>query len=141
MPDRLKLTKNTQLYTPKNPTDDSIINDILDAAIENMANGEEFVVNIFRVDRTVDEPELVYKYSTRVFPTVRPVYFIDEEIEDRVFAFIVLIEYQNYLAIFKKSCANISDLLKENFTLINSSGLRFPHLTGHHFNKLYPCSF
>lgn len=123
MPDRLKLTKNTQLYTPKNPTDDSIINDILDAAIENMANGEEFVVNIFRVDRTVDEPELVYKYSTRVFPTVRPVYFIDEEIEDRVFAFIVLIEYQNYLAIFKKSCANISDLLKENFTLINSSGL------------------
>ena len=40
-----------------------------------------------------------------------------------MYAFIILIEYQNYLAIFKKSCANISELLKEHFTLVDSRDL------------------
>ena len=73
--------------------------------------------------KSVEESDLNYKCSIRVFPSVRPVYFIDEALEDRVYAFIILIEYQNYLAIFKKSCANISELIKEHFTLVDSSGL------------------
>ncbi|MEQ3528175.1 hypothetical protein [Pseudoalteromonas sp. XMcav11-Q] len=123
MPERLELTKNAQFYIPKNAIDDSIINDILGAAVDNMDTGAQFVVDLFRADKRVDESDLEYKCSVRVFPSVRPVYFIDEELEDRVYAFIILIEYQNYLAIFKKSCANISELLKEHFTLVDSRDL------------------
>lgn len=123
MPERLELTKNAQFYIPKNAIDDSIINDILGAAVDNMDTGAEFVVDLFRADKRVDESDLDYKCSIRVFPSIRPVYFIDEDLEDRVYAFIILIEYQNYLAIFKKGCANISELLKEHFTLVDSRDL------------------
>lgn len=123
MPERLELTKNAQFYVPKNTVDDSILNDILGAASDNMEANSEFVIDLFRSDRVVDEEDINYKCSIRVFPSTRPVYFIDEELEDRVFAFIILIEYQNYLAVFKKSCANISDVLKEHFTLIDSRDL------------------
>ena len=123
MPERLELTKNAQFYVPKNAIDDSVINDILSAAVDNMDTGTQFVVDLFREEKSVEESDLNYKCSIRVFPSVRPVYFIDEALEDRVYAFIILIEYQNYLAIFKKSCANISELIKEHFTLVDSSGL------------------
>lgn len=123
MPERLELTKNAQFYVPKNSIDDSIINDILGAAVENMDTGTQFVVDLFRSDKRVEESELEYKCSVKVFPSVRPVYFINEALEDRVYAFIILIEYQNYLAIFKKSCANISELIKEHFTLVDSRDL------------------
>lgn len=123
MPERLELTKNAQFYVPKNTIDDAIINDILGAAVDNMDTDAQLVVDLFRADKRVDESELEYKCSVRVFPSVRPVYFINEELEDRVYAFIILIEYQNYLAIFKKSCANISELLKEHFTLVDSRDL------------------
>ncbi len=123
MPERLELTKNAQFYVPKNTIDDSVINDILGAAVDNMDTGAQFVVDLFREEKSVEESDLNYKCSVRVFPSVRPVYFIDEALEDRVYAFILLIEYKNYLAIFKKSCANISELIKEHFTLVDSSGL------------------
>ncbi len=123
MPERLELTKNAQFYVPKNAIDDSVINDILSAAVDNMDTGTQFVVDLFREEKSVEESDLNYKCSIRVFPSVRPVYFIDEALEDRVYAFIILIEYQNYLTIFKKSCANISELIKEHFTLVDSSGL------------------
>jgi len=123
LPERLELTKNAQFYVPKNAIDDSVINDILSAAVDNMDTGTQFVVDLFREEKSVEESDLNYKCSIRVFPSVRPVYFIDEALEDRVYAFIILIEYQNYLAIFKKSCANISELIKEHFTLVDSSGL------------------
>lgn len=123
MPERLELTKNAQFYVPKNSIEDSIINDILGAAADNMDTDAQFVVDLFRSYKRVEESDLEYKCSVKVFPSVRPVYFIDEALEDRVYAFIILIEYQNYLAIFKKSCANISELIKEHFTLIDSRGL------------------
>ncbi|MCF6437591.1 hypothetical protein [Pseudoalteromonas sp. MMG022] len=123
MPDRLELTKNAQFYIPKNSIDDSIINDILGAAVDNMDTNAQFVVDVFRTEKTVEEEDFSYNYSIRVFLSVRPVYFIDEPLEDRVYAFIILIEYQNYLAVFKKSCANISELIKQHFTLIDSRDL------------------
>lgn len=123
MPERLELTKNAQFYVPKNTVNDSILNDILEAAADNMEANSDFVIDLFRLNRVVDEEDINYRCSIRVFPSIKPVYFIDEELEDRVFAFIVLIEYQNYLAVFKKSCANVSDALKEHFTLIDSKEL------------------
>ncbi|WP_028302367.1 hypothetical protein [Oceanospirillum beijerinckii] len=123
MPERLELTKNAQFYVPKNSIDDSIVNDILSAAIDNMDNNAQFVIDLFRSDRRVEEAGLEYKYSVRVFPSIRPVYFMDEALEDRVYAFIILIEYHDYLAIFKKSCANISEPIKKYFTLVDSEDL------------------
>lgn len=123
MPERLELTKNAQFYVPKNTIDDSIINSILVAAVDNMEANAHFVVNVFRAEKNVEEANFNYNYSVRVFPSVRPVYFIDEALEDRVYAFIILIEYQGYLAVFKKSCANIFELLKEHFNLIDSRDL------------------
>lgn len=123
MPDRLELTKNAQFYVPKNSIEDSVINDIIGAAVENMDTGAQFVVDLFRSDRRVEDSNLEYKCSVKVFPSIRPVYFIDEPLEDRVYAFIILIEYQGYLAVFKKSCANISEIIKEHFTLVDSRDL------------------
>lgn len=123
MPERLELTKNAQFYVPKNSIDDSIINDILGAAVDNMDTGSQFVVDLFRSDRRVEESDLEYKCSVKVFPSIRPVYFIDESLEDRVYAFIILIEYQGFLAVFKKSCANISEIIKEHFTIVDSRDL------------------
>lgn len=123
MPERLWLTKNAQFYTPINTIDDSIITSILTSAVDNMDTGSDYVVDLIRADKVVDELDLNYKCSVRVFPSVRPVYFIDEELEDRVYAFIILIEYENYLAVFKKSCANISESIKEHFSLVDSREL------------------
>ncbi|WP_417561175.1 hypothetical protein [Marinomonas sp.] len=123
MPDRLELTKNAQFYNPITLIDDSIINSILEASVDNMDVNSQFVIDTFRLEKTVEEIDLIYRYSIRVFPSVRPVYFIDESLEDRVYAFIILIEYHNYLAVFKKSCANISDVLKQHFTLVDSRDL------------------
>ena len=81
MPERLELTKNAQFYVPKSSIDDSIINDILGAAVDNMDTGAQFVVDLFRSDRMVEELDLEYKCSVKVFPSIRPVYFIDEALE------------------------------------------------------------
>jgi hypothetical protein len=123
LPERLELTKNAQFYVPINTIDDSIINDILGAAVDNMDIGTQFVVDELREEKTIREQDFTYIYSARVYPSVRPVHFIDEDLEDRVYAFIILIEYHNYIAIIKKSCANITDLLKEHFTLVDSREL------------------
>lgn len=123
MPKRLELTKNAQFYVPITEINDSIVNNILGSAVDNMDAGSEYVVELFRENKVVEELDLNYKCSIRVFPSVRPVYFIDEKLEDRVYAFIILIEYRNYLAVFKKSCANTSEFLKDHFRLIDSREL------------------
>lgn len=123
MPERLELTKNAQFYIPNNPIDDSIVNEILEAAVGNMDTEGDFVVESFRAEKNIEESDLNYRYSIRVFPSTRPVYFINEPLEDKIYAFIILIEYGEYLAILKKSCANISDILNKNFTLVDSRDL------------------
>lgn len=123
MPERLKLTQNTQFYVPINELDDSIVESILGSAVSNMESDSEFVLDEFRKVRTVADENLTYTYSVRVFPSVRPVYFIDEELEDRVYAFVLLIEYDGYIAIFKKSCANIKDPLEEHFAVVDNAKL------------------
>ncbi len=123
MPDRLELTQNAQFYLSKNDVAESMITEILDAAIGNMEADSLFVVDEFRVERVVEEFGFSYRYSAKVFPSLRPVYFMNENIHDRIFSFIILIEYGKYLAILKKSCANIFDSLQDNFLLISDRKL------------------
>lgn len=73
MPERLELTKNAQFYIPNNPIDDSIVNEILEAAVGNMDTEGDFVVESFRAEKNIEESDLNYRYSIRVFPSTRPV--------------------------------------------------------------------
>lgn len=120
MPERLRLTKNAQFYRVDEPVEDELVKTILDTASDNMNPDSGFVIDEFRQERNLDEQSLSYVYSARVFPSSRPVYFLDDDFEDKVYAFILIIEIGDYLAVLKKSCANIFDLMDEKFTLVGS---------------------
>jgi len=45
MPERLELTKNAQFYTPKNGIDDAVITNIINAAVDNIDTGAQYVVD------------------------------------------------------------------------------------------------
>lgn len=124
MPDRLKITQNAQFYTAKaEEISDISILAILDAAIQNKETDGELYVDVFRQPITVLEPRLSCIYSAKVFSTTRPVYFFDEEIADRVYAYIVIIEINNYVSVLKKSCSNISDVIDLHFDSVDHSKL------------------
>ena len=133
MIDRLELTKNIQFYNLIIPedtqnrtiTDVEIIN-ILNASGENIEPGSDYLLKEFRADKRLIENDIPYKYSLRIFPTLRPVYFIGEveggkNYQDKIYAFILILEFDNTVAIIKKSCANISDEVERNFNLVSSN--------------------
>ncbi|EJG2205948.1 hypothetical protein BET61_RS04000, partial [Morganella morganii] len=86
----------------------------------------DYLLDEFRVDNRLIESNIPYKYSLRIFPTLRPVYFIGEveegeNYQDKIYAFILILEFDNSIAIIKKSCANISDKVERNFNLVSSN--------------------
>lgn len=123
MPERLELTKNAHFYLPKNEITDDVIRSILEAASDNIEGDGSYLIDEFREEKFVDESQFNYVYSIKVFPSVRPVYFLDDEVEDRIHAYIIIIEYTDHYAVLKKSCSNISELIKDNFELIGSTEL------------------
>lgn len=123
MPERLELTKNAHFYLPKTEISDEIIRSILEAASDNMESGGSYLIDEFREEKVVDDRELRYVYSIKVFPSVRPVYFLNEQVEDRIHAYIIIIEFNNHYAVLKKSCSNITELIKDHFELIGSTEL------------------
>lgn len=123
MPTRLELTKNVQFYKTNNGLSDDIISNILNDATSNQEPGSSFILEIYR-DIKVTTENVEYKLTAKVFPTTRPVYFLNEDnIEDRIFAFIILIELDDYLVVMSKSCANFSQILKDKFELIQTQDL------------------
>lgn len=123
MPDRLILTKNAQFFLPKEEVSDTNILGILDSAMENIVQGGVPIIDVSRASREASNQGFAYKFSCRVFPSARPVYFIDDEIFDTVFAYILIFEIDGYVAILKRSCANISDIVNELFNRVRSSDL------------------
>jgi hypothetical protein len=123
MPDRLKLTQNAQFFLSKNGITDNSISEILKAATDNRDVSEDFIINEFRTEKNISANKLHYKFSVMAFLTERPVYFIEDNFFDKVYAFILIIEIDNYLAIFKKSCAKIEEAAECNFNKITSSQL------------------
>lgn len=123
MPTRLELTKNVQFFKTNNDLDDDIISNILNEATSNQELGSNFILETYR-DIKLTTQSVEYKLTAKVFPTTRPVYFLnDDNIEDRIFAFIILIELDDYLVIMSKSCANFSQILKDKFELIQTQDL------------------
>ncbi|KHT17224.1 hypothetical protein [Pectobacterium brasiliense] len=131
MLEKLELTKNVQFYTVKNynhlqPVNENIILDIFNAADDNIEPEQDYILNIFRDVSTFIDNDIQYRYSIKIFPTIRPVYFIrkeegEEGLYDRIYAFIIIFEFDGHICIIKKSCANISDKLEMNFDLITST--------------------
>lgn len=121
MPDRLLITQNAQFYSPKTEITDASIGALLNAASENHEENSEFLIDQFRQRRNAQNSDFIYTYSARVFPTYRPVYFLTEDLQDSIHAYIVIVEIGQYISIFKKSCANMSDELDANFDAIDHS--------------------
>ncbi|CUY72320.1 Uncharacterised protein [Serratia marcescens] len=132
MIDRLELTKNIQFYNLIIPEDDLNrtitdveIKSILDSSDENIDLDSGYLINDFRVENRLIKDNIPYKYSLRIFPSLRPVYFIGEaddgkNYQDKIYAFILILEFDNSIAIIKKSCSNISDKIEKNFNLVSS---------------------
>jgi hypothetical protein len=125
MLDRLKLTKNAQFYASINIIDDDSIRSIIDEAVSNRVDNSNFVIEEFRLPRTINlsNSQLDFKYSLYVFPTIRPVYFLDVGINDTIYAYILIIEIGSYIAVLKKSCANITDSIESYFNQLSSDQL------------------
>lgn len=123
MPERFELTKNVQFYKTNNNLSDDVIQKILNDATSSQESGSDFILDIYRDIRLTTE-SVEYKLTAKVFPTTRQVFFLSEDnIEDRIFAFIILIELDDYLVVMSKSCANFSQILKDNFELIQTQDL------------------
>lgn len=134
MPERLELTKNVQFYKPISKTTNAIINDLLKKGCENKELRKRYIINKTR--EIVEIGDITATFSIRVFPTTKPVFFIDEDLEDRIYAFLVLIELNGYLLVLSKSCANIQTKLNENFELVQSTELSKLIDQGAEFQKL-----
>lgn len=84
MLDKLELTKNAQFYVSKGseplpPIEDSFIKDILNASDDNIEPETKPILNEFRIQRNLIDRDISYLYSVKIFPTIRPVYFIEKE--------------------------------------------------------------
>uniref|UniRef100_UPI000E1FCB33 hypothetical protein n=1 Tax=Legionella sainthelensi TaxID=28087 RepID=UPI000E1FCB33 len=78
-----------------------------------------------------------FTYSAKIFLTEKPVYFLeDKKYKDQIYAFILLIEINNFLVLLKKSCSSIKDTLKKYFINLDYLKLAGMITTSAHFQKL-----
>jgi hypothetical protein len=120
MPNRLRLTRNAQFYRVNEPITNDVITEILDKASENRIQGSDYLIEVFREEKLIEGQNLRFCYSVNVFPTARPVFFLRDNFSDTILAFILIIEIDQYLAVLKKSCSNILDIMDDYSTLIGS---------------------
>ncbi|MBB5544178.1 hypothetical protein [Paraburkholderia fungorum] len=121
VPHRLQITQNAQFFYSKTEISDAAVASVLDSASENRAQNTDFLIDEFREERAIQNSNFTYVYSARVFQSSRPVYFLNEEFEDAIYAYIILIEIGGYISVFKKSCGNVTDSIEENFNPIDHS--------------------
>lgn len=121
MPERLELTRNVQFYKPLSPITHSMIKDLLKKGCENKESGKRAIISKFR--ESVEINDINARFSIKVFPTTRPVFFMDSDLEDRIYALLLFIELNGYLLVISKSSANIQSKLNENFELLQSTEL------------------
>ena len=125
MPDRLLLTRNAQFFTPKvNVNLNEVLAELADAASTNVVPQRQFLLNESRVPRTIPQSDSTYTLTVRVFPTTREVYFWEGgDIEDQIYAYIIAIEVDGFIALFRKSCADISAVLDKYLNPVQSDVL------------------
>lgn len=122
MPDRLTLTQNAQFYREDVPLTNEALHAILDTASDNKTSESALLVDLIDEVRELDGGH-EYRFSLRVFPTDRPVHFWEESLSDLVHAFILIIRVDGYVAVLKKSCASVTEILEKYLSPIKSSEL------------------
>lgn len=123
MPERLELTKNVLFFKSDIPFTDDVIRRICDLASDNKESNSPFIINEFRLQQKTQN-FIDFTISINVFSTVRPVYFLDDDsYEDRIYAYIVLIEIDQYLVVMSKSCSTYLQYMKDNFQLVDVNEL------------------
>ncbi|ENW03396.1 hypothetical protein [Acinetobacter beijerinckii] len=123
MPDRLELTKNVLFFKSNVSPNDIVIHEILKLATDNKEDNTQFIIDKFRTKEQT-QTNIDYTFSIKVFSTVRPVHFLDDDnYEDRIYAYIILMEIDDYLVLLSKSCATYLPFVKESFQLIDVSEL------------------
>jgi hypothetical protein len=108
------LKRNAQFYKKNESFDDGSIRKILEAASANII--DDFYIEKESVpdEMVADSEETIqFNYSVRIFKTHRTVPFVSTYLVDEVHAYIVLIEFEDYVVILKKSTANIEAIIKK----------------------------
>jgi len=120
---QLALTQNAQFYFAPVPMTDLVLLEILNAASENLAANSAFLHDESRVERTVDN-QFTYKYSLRIYPSAREVYFLDGvNLHDTIHSYILILEIDGVIVVLRKSAANVADVLQNYFDLVNHESL------------------
>lgn len=122
MPERLALTQNAQFYREDVALTNEAIRTILDAASDNKTPDSVFLIDQIGTLRELEDGSQ-FRFSLRVFPTERPVHFWDEPLSDLLHALILIIQIDGYVAVLKKSCASVTEVLEKHLTSIKSSEL------------------
>ncbi|HEP8993711.1 hypothetical protein PSOLE_10400 [Pseudomonas oleovorans subsp. oleovorans] len=122
MPERLTLTQNAQFYREDVALTNEAIRNILDAASDNKTLGSVFLIDQIDAVRELEDGSQ-FRFSLRVFPTARPVHFWGEPLSDLIHALILIIQIDGYVAVLKKSCASVTEVLERYLTPIKSSEL------------------
>ncbi len=119
MIDNIFLSHNAQFYKIK--SNNQITNRIIEDIIKEASNNKEtsyYILNDFRINKEVNG--FNFKYSFRVYKAKKKVDFILNRTNfDIIHAFILLIEFENYLVIFKKSTNTITSSLSKTFELLD----------------------
>lgn len=135
--DFVKLTQSAQFYKPRNVNsfNDTTIREILDVATANKKENKDYIIDEFRINKQTYG--ITFIYSAKIFLTEKPVYFLEErEFMDQIYAFIIVIEINNFLVILKKSCSSIKDTLNRYFINLDYIKLAGMITKSAHFQKL-----
>ena len=119
----LLLTQNAQFYRPRAPFTKVTLTAILEAASSNMTIGSTLIADILEQNDTLSDGSK-FSYSLRVFKTDRDVHFWQQPLKDTIYAFILIIAIDDCIAIFKKSCASITESMDKHCLLYTSPSPR-----------------
>jgi len=113
------LSRNAQFYKIK--VNKHITNKVIEDIIKEASNNKQstsYLVNEFRVLKNINNT--AYKYTLRVYKAKRKVDFIfNDNNHDVIHAFILLVEYDNHLIVFKKSTSTITSSMSKIFELLD----------------------
>ncbi len=133
MPDRIQLTRNCRFYLPKVKLTKKYINELFNEASKNKKNSRFILKEV----KKNSQNGIDYNYSVIVFSTERPVYFFnDSSLKDEIHAYFLLLEVDGYIAIFKKSCSPVDDLINDKMSLISFETLVSTFDDSSEFQKL-----
>lgn len=95
-----------------------IIEELMNLASSNK-NEKDFILDEVNKEYKIDNID--YKYSIRIFQVNKSVNFIKgDEFIDLVYAYVLIIEINDYIIIFSKNSLSISQHLKKKFRLIKN---------------------